>query len=115
MAPHIESYEFGRIVIDGNAYSSDLIICPDRVITDWWRKDGHGLYPEDLEKVMDLKPEKLIIGCGANNILKVPDSTRKWLAGKGIELIDLPTKEACDKFNDLSSSGKVIAGLHLTC
>lgn len=35
----INSYDFGRIVVDGKAYTSDVIIFPDRVNSYWWRKE----------------------------------------------------------------------------
>ena len=35
----IESYDFGRIVIDGRKFASDVIIFLDRVDGNWWRKD----------------------------------------------------------------------------
>jgi len=44
-APRIEAYRFGRISIDGRAYTGDLIICPDGIRTDWWRPEGHSLRP----------------------------------------------------------------------
>jgi len=56
-APRIEAYRFGRISIDGETYTRDLIICPDGIRTDWWRKEGHSLRPEDLDSVIDLGPE----------------------------------------------------------
>ena len=116
MAPKIEHYEFGRIKIDGKTYTSDLIICPDGVRTDWWRKDGHSLHPQDLDTVLDeVKPETLIIGRGANGILTVPEKTRAWLDHKGIKLIDLPSDKACQQYNQLAKTTRVIAGLHLTC
>jgi hypothetical protein len=116
MAPVIEDYEFGRIQIDGKTFRSDVIVCPDGVRPDWWRKDGHGLDPNDVEAVLDeVRPDKLIIGCGANGALTVPETTRKWIEKKGVELIALPSKQACEKYNELSSSKSVVAGLHLTC
>jgi hypothetical protein len=33
--PKIDSYEFGRIVIDGREYRADVIILPERVVADW--------------------------------------------------------------------------------
>ncbi len=113
--PHVDSYSFGRISIDGRVYTKDLIITPDKVLADWWRKQGHNLHPEDLKEIERLTPQTLIIGCGANNVLKVPRSTRDWIASKGVELIDLPTKEACERYNRLASESLVVAGLHLTC
>ena len=115
MPPHIDSYKFGRIEIDGKAYTQDLIILPEGIQESWWRKDGHGLCPDDLEKVMGIGPGTVIIGCGANNVLKVPEKTREWIEEKGAKLIALPTADACDRYNEISGKGKVIAGLHLTC
>ncbi len=114
-APQIEAYQFGRITIDGETYTRDLIICPDGVRGDWWRAEGHGLCPKDLEAVIGLDPEVLIVGCGRDDMLKVPEETRVWIAQRGIELIELPTPAACDRYNELANTTKVIAGLHLTC
>ena len=36
--PHIESFFFGHIVIDGRAYAQDVIILPDHVLGGWWRE-----------------------------------------------------------------------------
>jgi len=35
----IESYDFGRIVINGKKFGSDLIIFPDRVNGNWLKND----------------------------------------------------------------------------
>jgi len=37
---HIDSYQFGRIVIDGVGYGSDLIILGDGVQENWRRVRG---------------------------------------------------------------------------
>ncbi len=113
--PHIDSYDFGRVVVDGRSYTRDLIIRPDGVVPDWWRKEGHSLQPQDLISVLDPAPEILITGCGASGILSVPRETRKWVAEKGIELIELPTRAACERYNELAEKARVVAGLHLTC
>jgi hypothetical protein len=33
---HIDSYDFGHIVIDGVSYSQDVLIWPGHVKKDWW-------------------------------------------------------------------------------
>ena len=48
----IEDYRFGRIEIDGQPYDRDVIILPERVIANWWRREGHRVHPEDLEAVL---------------------------------------------------------------
>jgi hypothetical protein len=113
---HIDSYQFGRIIIDGTEYSSDLIIADGHVQADWWRKDGHVLSPEDLDAVVAANSEVLVVGCGAYGIMKVAEATRHLLEKKGIQIEALKTDEAVERFNELAADGKnVAAGLHLTC
>lgn len=113
--PHIDSYNFGKIVIDGQAHSKDVILLPDRVIPNWWRIEGHKLSMSDLGDVMAAKPQGLIIGQGAFSRMQVPHQIESELRIRGIELIVLPTSEACQKYNQLSRDGKFAAALHLTC
>lgn len=113
----IDNYKFGRITIDGNDFTNDVIIFPHQVKSNWWRKEGHNLYLEDLEEVVNEKPEILIIGKGAYGRMQVRKKVKEKLKEKGInEVIDLETAEACEKFNNLVNTGKnVVAALHLTC
>lgn len=112
----IDSYSFGSITIDGKHYSHDVIVFPDRVEANWWRQEGHGLYPADIDQVMEEKPDILIIGCGASSCLRVPPETKKYIESQGIKLITLPTSQACQEYNRLLKDQKrVVAGLHLTC
>ncbi len=68
----IDDYDFGRIVIDGKTYTSDVIVYPERLDTSWWRKEGHLLQPEDITEVLDAEPEVLIIGTGYSGCMRVP-------------------------------------------
>ena len=111
----IDSYDFGRIIINGRRYATDLIVFPDMVKEGWWRKEGHNLRIEDLDEVIQDKPEVLIIGTGYSGLMKVPAETREYVESKGIELIAQRTTEACKTFNSLIKSRKVVAALHLTC
>jgi len=113
---HIDSYQFGKIVIDGTAYNSDCLILGDSIQPNWWRKQGHVLDPEDLEPVIDAKPAILVVGCGSPGLMKVSDDTRQTLKQEGIEMIALDTYKAVTRFNELSGKGEnVAAALHLTC
>jgi hypothetical protein len=111
----INSYGFGRIVIDGTAYTTDVIVFPDRVEDDWWRKEGHVLYVADIESVVEEKPEVLIVGTGKYGLLNVMPETKEYIESKGIELIVEPTDKACEIYNHVSRDKKVVAALHLTC
>jgi len=111
----IDSYEFGRIVINGKRYDSDLIVFSDKVRSGWWRKEGHRLHVEDLKEVLEVKPEVLVVGTGYSGLMTVPPETRKYIESEGIELMAQKTTEACETFNRLVKSRKVVAALHLTC
>ncbi|MFQ5758385.1 MAG: Mth938-like domain-containing protein [Candidatus Bathyarchaeia archaeon] len=112
----IESYGFGRIVVDGKEYTTDLIIFPDRVEDGWWRKQGHRLYVEDIEEVVEERPEVFVVGTGYWGLMTVPAETKRHIEEKGIELVIQPTKQACETYNKLIQSGKqAVAAFHLTC
>ena len=111
----IDSYQFGRIVIDGKAYTSDVIIYPDQVTDQWWRKEGHGLSVDDLGDALDCRQEAIVVGTGDPGIMRVLPETEKLIKSRGIKLVIEPTREACQTFNQLSSTQKVFALLHLTC
>jgi hypothetical protein len=49
----IEGYRPGRVVVDGVEHTRDVIVLPERVVTNWWRRDGHSLVIDDLEDVLD--------------------------------------------------------------
>ncbi len=110
----IDSYKFGQVVIDGQSYDNDVIVCPDQAIN-WWRREAHQVYPEDLEEAVGEKPEVLIIGTGDSGLVKVLPETREYLASQNIELIVEPTKKACQIYNQLFQKKRVVAALHLTC
>jgi hypothetical protein len=111
----IDSYAFGRIVINGEAYTSDVIIYPHRVDASWWRKEGHLLQFEDLEKVLPAKPDVLVIGTGYAGVMRVHAETVDRIAGLGIEVKVERTAKAVKVYNDLQGSRTVIAALHITC
>jgi hypothetical protein len=110
----IDSYDFGRIVIDGKVYTSDVIIYPDKVYSNWWRKEGHRLQKEDLKEVFDYAPEILVVGTGAYGSMVVSEETKREIESRGIKLIVERTEKACEIYNSIKSR-KAVAALHLTC
>ena len=113
---YIDSYQFGKIVIDSKEYDSDCIIIGDSVQPDWWRKSGHLLTEQDLETAIKTGPEILIIGCGAAGLMKVPQQTLDFLRDRNIRAEVLDTRKAVRRFNELRAKGEnVAAALHLTC
>jgi len=115
VAVKIEHYSFGKIIIDGKSYTSDVIIYPDRVSASWWRKEGHNLNIIDLSDVIKSKPDILVVGSGYSGSMKVPQETLKHLESEGISVKVSRSSEAVELFNTLQTDKKVVAALHLTC
>jgi hypothetical protein len=112
----IDSYQFGRITVDGVGYTSDIIILGGSVQSNWWRKQGHSLSPEDIKPVIEAKPSTLIVGCGASGLMKVTEDTRQVLRENGIKLEAHDTHKAVERFNELSQANEnIAAALYLTC
>ncbi len=111
----IDSYDFGKIVIDGKEYREDVVIWPDHVDCPWLRLEGHNLALEDISEVIKAKPKILIVGTGYSGIMKVPEKVKENIEAQGIKIIIEHSKKACQIYNKLSVTKKVIACLHLTC
>lgn len=110
----ISDYRFGHIVVDGVEHDRDLIVLPDKVIADWWRRDGHSVVIEDFDGVLKDLPGILIVGSGAYGRMR-PDSTIiDLLQEKGVEVEVHETPEAVKRFNS-SNPARTAAALHLTC
>lgn len=111
----IQDYSFGRIVIDGKTYTSDVIVYPERLDASWWRKEGHLLQPEDIAEIIDAEAEVLIIGTGYSGGMQVPKQTLDLLESGGIEVHVALTRDAVSLYQKLQGVRNVIAALHLTC
>ena len=113
--PEIQELRFGRIVIDDVVYNRDVIIFPDRVLSNWRRRDGHKLALEDLVEVLEGNPETIILGRGAFGRMKVSDDIRELITERGIELVVFRTEGASKTYNEMRERRRVIAALHLSC
>jgi len=113
----LENYSPGRIVVDGVEHRTDVIVLPDRVLGDWWRRDGHSLVIEDLDTVLEELPERLVLGCGYAGRLQPARSVLEALAERGVKVEALPTDQAVERFEELEARdpAAVAAALHLTC
>ena len=112
--PRIEGYRFGHVVIDGEERTRDVIVLPDRVLTDWWRADGHRLVLADLDDVVEELPEHLVVGTGAYGQMRPDSEALNELRQRGVEVEALPTDEAVRRYGELDPR-RTAAALHLTC
>ncbi len=111
----IDSYQFGLIVVSGKKYTSDVIVFPDKVKGEWWRKSGHQLCLEDIAEVMTEKPEVLVVGTGASGLMRVLPEVQQAVQAQSIKLIVEASDRACHTYNHICHSQRAIAALHITC
>jgi hypothetical protein len=112
--PRVEGYRFGRLVVDGEEQTRDVIVLPDRLVTNWWRAEGHRLALADLGEVIDELPERLVVGTGAYGQMRPDAEALDQLRQRGVDVEALPTEEAVRRYSELDPS-RTAAALHLTC
>ena len=110
----LDGYRFGRVLVDGSEQTRDLIVLPDRVVTNWWRRDGHSLVLDDLSDVLDDLPERLIVGVGAYGRLHPDQAAIAELERRGVAVECLRTGAAVRRYSELDPA-RSAAALHLTC
>lgn len=112
---HIDSYKFGKVVINGRTYSSDCIVFGNSVKSKWRRKKGNQISETDLAVVIKNKPTVLIVGSGRSGKMKIPNEILHYLLEEEIQFEIDKTNKAVERFNELSKTGvKIAAALHLT-
>ena len=114
----ITHYSFGKIVVDGTEYTSDIVISPGRNISSWsFDTTSHMIEAGDIEKLVNRDVQTVIIGIGYNSAASFSTSALEFfdrLRAKGIEVFQLSTSKAVKRFNDSPKKG-LLAFLHLNC
>ena len=112
----IESYSFGSMKVMGESHRNDLKIIDNKIIGNWWRREGHALYAQDIDDILYSAVKTLVVGTGAYGSMRITEEAEKTIEERGIKLVAAPTKEAVSVFNNLHSQGEKVAGaFHLTC
>jgi len=108
----IESYEFGKYIINGKPFEYDIKII-DGIVSKW--RDHH-MAKTDIVDLIEAKPELIIIGTGAYGVIKVSNKISEYIKCNNIRLLIHKTKEACEEYNKAEKEGiKVAAIFHGTC
>jgi hypothetical protein len=101
---------------DSLNFCKDLKIIGDKIVENWWRREGHRVDVGDVTDILAVTPEVLVVGTGYAGFMEVSKSLHSTLNNRNIKLIAQKTPQAVKTFNDLHSRGKrVAAAFHLTC
>lgn len=112
----IDRYTFGRMVIDGEVYQTDLKIVCGQVQAGWWRREGHLVEVEDVTDILAARPEILVVGTGSPGRMRVSQALLRALRELAIEWVTQPTPAATATYNQLAAQGRnAAAAFHLTC
>jgi hypothetical protein len=110
---------FGRLEIEGEVYERDVVIDGGKI-----RKrrkgpskplrDHYGHTPLTAAEDLPWGGHRLIVGTGAMGSLPIDPDVSEEARRRRVELVAMPTAEACELLADVDSS-EVFAVLHTTC
>jgi hypothetical protein len=111
--------EFGAISIDGVRLEHDVVVERGRVSRRHKKasqslRDRYGHTPLSLLEPIPWECRRLIVGTGADGALPIDSEVFAEAERRGVELIALPTEEACDLLSE-SDPASTAAILHVTC
>ncbi len=110
---------FGRIVVNGITYDHDVVIDrgdirPRDKSPSRGRKGQYGHTPLTIEEEIPWSGHRLIVGSGYSGRLPIAGDLDEEAASRGVQLVVMPTSEACVVISDLPAD-EVTAILHVTC
>ena len=107
----ITSFSASFVVINGVRHERSLLVTPLDLVADWSISDADSLTSAHLNAVLELQPEVVLIGTGAQLRFPSTEVLRPLIeAGIGFEVMD--TGAACRTYNILVAEGRrVLAAL----
>jgi hypothetical protein len=111
-------FSFGRVVVNGDKYTHDLVIDRGEVRERDKRpskkyRERYGHTPLSLEEDIPWKCKRLVVGTGAYAALPIMDEVRREAERRHIELVMVPTERALSLLTDRPARTNAV--LHLTC
>jgi hypothetical protein len=120
MRPRIDDTWFGSITVDGKRYEHDIIVrlsgkvCKrKKALSKAVYGTSHTISLAEVQELYRPKAERLIIGTGQANQVRLADDAASFLAGQGCQVELWATAEAMDRWN--SAEGNVLGLFHITC
>ena len=114
----INSTKFGSITINGKTYYEvdNYIVFWDGEIKELHTSERHLFGRPELEIMLKKNPDMVVVGIGVSGLLRVSEEVRNLCRQKGIELVEMISRGAVEKFNEaFNQRKKVVAFIHITC
>ncbi len=104
----IRAYGEGSVTVNEDVYTSDLIVMPETIVTQWANATVAELTPDHLAVLEPHEPEIVLLGTGRKQRFP-PAQLMASLARKGIGLEAMDTAAACRTYNVLMSEDRRVA------
>jgi hypothetical protein len=110
---------FGEIVVGGTRYDHDVVLEAGRVRKRSKKpskpyRSRYGHTPLSPDEDIPWHGDRLIVGTGASGRLPIMDGVVEEASRRGIDLVSVPTAEACDLLRSVDPTD-AYAILHVTC
>lgn len=121
MPVKFDSTKFGSVTVNGKEYKDVLVIGGEVIPRDLDMLHdrygtGHVTAPEEVDRLLEEKPDYLVVGTGQSGVLKVTGDLKEAAREAGTKLITARTPQAIGKFNELVEKGEEVNALvHVTC
>jgi uncharacterized protein len=104
----ITAYGEGYVSVNTVRHSSNLVVLPDRLITDWTLATFETLVLADFELLASLDAEIVLLGTGNQLRFPRPELLQPLIhVQKGLEVMDV--NAACRTYNVLVNEGRKVA------
>lgn len=104
----IAAYGTGFVQIKEQRHQASLIVLPDQILPDWAVARFDALTAADFERLVELRPELVLLGTGIRHRFPHPKLYSTLIeAGIGLEHMD--TGAACRTYNILAAEGRRVA------
>jgi hypothetical protein len=120
MTPKIDSTSFGQITIEGQRYNHDVVIRLDGSVAKRKKKlskkiygTSHKISLDEAEQVYQAGAEKVLIGGGQFNRVRLSEQAETFFEEKGVEVAIIGTGDAVESWNQ--AEGAMIGLFHVTC
>ena len=101
-------YGEGYVMVNGQRHEHNLVVLPDRIVTDWQPAGFDQLTAADFTRLAELAPEIVLLGTGARLRFPRPELTRALLEARiGLEVMDI--QAACRTYNFLAAEERKVA------
>ncbi len=118
--PKIDDTWFGSITVEGSRYEHDIIIRlsgkvrkRNKVLSKAVYGTSHTISLAEVEELYRKKAERLIIGTGQEDQVRLSDEATEFLEDHHCRVDLWPTSKAVKRWNE--ADGKVLGLFHVTC